>query len=488
MKLSLLVLTLVTSVLAAHAATPAQDASHAAGAARDIETHVQSHTSDLLRQFDGSLVALAKRVSPAVVQIMVTGYGPAASSNRSDDVARVVRQHAIGSGVIVDPNGYIITNAHVIQGAQRIRIALTQSSGSSPLDTPPVGEPRIFEAKLIGADKNTDLALLKVDAQNLPVLPLGATRPVSPGELVLAIGSPEGLGSSVTMGVVSATWRQPNPNEPMAYIQTDAPINPGNSGGPLVDLDGYVVGLNTFILSQGGGSEGLGFAIPAPILRFVYEDLRKYGHVHRVEIQASAQEITPTLAAGLGLAQDWGVIISDVSPQGPGAAAGLKMQDIVSSVDGRQITGLPRFAAALALHPSNQPLLLNVLRGSQKISLIVPAVERHDTEDDLADFIEPQNLIAHLGVFVHDLDGKVCAVLGYVRIPSGVVVVAQSPELNSYTSSLQAGDILHSLNQAPIDSVQQLRSMLQNVKPGEPIVLQIERTGKLQYVAFDWND
>jgi serine protease Do len=174
---------------------------------------------------------------------MVTAYGPAAGSTADGDVARVVRQHEIGSGVIVDPNGYIMTNAHVVEGAQRIRIALAQSPGSSPLDMPAVGLRRILEAKLIGADKNTDLALLKEDAQNLPVLSLGATRPAYPGELVLAIGSPEGLESSVTMGIVSSVWRQPDPNEPMVYIQTDAPINPGNSGGPLIDLDGYVIGI-----------------------------------------------------------------------------------------------------------------------------------------------------------------------------------------------------------------------------------------------------
>ena len=189
----------------------------------------------------------------------------------------------------------------------------------------------------------------------------------------------------------------------MVYIQTDAPINPGNSGGPLVDLDGYVVGSNTFILSQGGGSEGLGFVIPARTIRFVYEDLRKYGHVHRTEIRAMAQEITPTLAEGLGLSQDWGVVISDVTPDGPAAVAGLKVRDIVYTVDGQQIVGLPGFAAALYQHPQHDPLLMEVLRGSQKVSLIVPAIEHHDREDDLADFIDPHNLIGPLGVFVCDL-------------------------------------------------------------------------------------
>jgi serine protease Do len=488
MKMSFLALALVIPVFAVRDAALTQETKAAVDASGTAGMHIESRASDPLRQFNSSLVALTKEVSPAVVQITVTAYGPVDSGTRSDDVALFVRQQAIGSGVILDPNGYIITNAHVVKGAQRIRVALADRPGSSPLDIPPVGKRKILEAKLIGIDKDTDLALLKVDAHNLPVLALGATRPVYAGEVVLAIGSPEGLQSSVTMGVVSSVWRQPKPDEPMVYIQTDAPINPGNSGGPLIDLDGYVIGLNTFILSQGGGSEGLGFAIPARTIRFVYEDLRQYGHVHRTEIRASAQEITPTLAEGLGLAQDGGVVISDVAPDGPAAAAGLKVQDIVDSVDGQQIIGLPGFTAALSLHPQQEPLLLDVLRGPQKISLIVPAVQQHDREDDLADFIDSHNRIGRLGVFVRDFDDQVRGALPDVRIASGVVVVAQSPELNAYTSNLRAGDILHSLNQMPLESVQQLKSMLHTMKPGQAVVLQIERAGELQYIAFDWGD
>jgi serine protease Do len=271
-------------------------------------------------------------------------------------------------------------------------------------------------------------------------------------------------------------------------IQTDAPINAGNSGGPLVDLDGYVVGLNTFILSEGGGSEGLGFAIPARIILFVYQNLRKYGHVHRTEIQAGAQEITSTLAEGLGLTQDWGVVISDVTPGGPADQAGLKVQDIVSSVDSRQIVGLPGFTAALYLHPPDEVLMLDVLRGSQKVSLIVPALQHHDQEDELADFIDPHNLIARLGVFVLDFNEKIRSALPDMRIPSGVIVVAQSPELNAYTSSLHAGDVIHTLNRTPIDSVEQLRAVFHELKPAQSVALQIERGGKLEYLAFDWGD
>src|SRR5580704_1065985 len=195
-----------------------------------------------------------------------------------------------------------MTNAHVVEGAQNIHVALPMPSVDYPDQIAPAGKQRIVEARLIGVHKDTDLALLKIEESGLPTLSLGSRRPVHQGELVFAMGSPEGLENSVTMGVVSSVARQADPNRPLVYIQTDAPINPGNSGGPLVDTDGYVIGINTFILSQAGGSEGLGFAIPARVVQFVYQSLRKYGHVHRIEIKAGAQTITPSLAEGLGLA------------------------------------------------------------------------------------------------------------------------------------------------------------------------------------------
>ena len=195
----------------------------------------------------------------------------------------------------------------------------------------------MLDAKLIGIHKESDLALLKVDATDLPTLSLEEPQNIRVGQLVLAVGSPEGLQSSVTMGVISAVARQADPTKSLNYVQTDAPINPGNSGGPLVDMNGYVVGINTFILTQSGGSEGLGFAIPARVVNFVYHSLRKYGHVHRIEIGAGAQEITPTLAEGLGLPQTWGVIVDDITPDGPAASAGLQVGDIVLSADDRPI-------------------------------------------------------------------------------------------------------------------------------------------------------
>src|ERR1700685_2502076 len=312
----------------------------------------------VLKDLNTALESLVARVSPAVVQILVTGYGPIEESNRSQ-TALIARQHAIGSGVIVDSDGYIMTNAHVVQGARRIRVVLPMPSPDVPSVTA-VGREHTLDAKIIGVHKETDLALLKIDLKDLPTLELGATRRVHQGELVVAMGSPEGLESSVTMGIVSSVGRQPDPDRPMVYIQTDAPINPGNSGGPLIDMDGYVVGLNTLILSQGGGSEGLGFAIPARVVQFVYQSLRKYGHVHRVEIGAIAQNITPSLAEGLGLQRSWGVIVADVNSGGNAEAAGLQIGDIIVSADDRPIDTLPALTAALYLHPLGEGMELGV--------------------------------------------------------------------------------------------------------------------------------
>jgi serine protease Do len=443
-----------------------------------------SEPAGLLIQLNGALEGLAARVSPAVVQILVTGYGPLREEDRSQ-TAYIVRQHAVGSGVIVDSNGYVMTNAHVVEGAQRIRVALPLPMGDAGGQVP-IGKRRILEARLIGQHKETDLALLKIEETDLPTLPLISQRP-HVGQLVFAIGSPEGLQNSVTMGVISALARQPDATKPLSYLQTDAPINPGNSGGPLVDMNGSVLGINTFILSQGGGSEGLGFAIPARVVDFVYHSLRKYGHVHRVEIGAGAQEITPTLAEGLHLPQRWGVVVDDVKPDGPAAAAGLQVQDIILTADDRRFETLPSLSAALYLHRLDQVVKLEILRGTEKKTLYIPAIESRDHMDELMDAVNPDNsLIPRLGVLAIDLTSEMRSKLGSsLRIPSGVIVVGRAADLILPDTGLQAADIIHQLNTTPIDSVDTLRAAVNALKTGDAVVLQVERDGGLQYVSFE---
>ncbi len=438
----------------------------------------------VLAQLNGALESLAARVSPAVVQILVTGYGPIKEEDRSQ-TALIIRQHAVGSGVIVDPNGYIITNAHVVEGAQRIRVALPLPMGDSGAQVA-IGKRRILEAKLLGQHKETDLALLKIEETDLPTLSLLTQLRPQVGQLVFAIGSPEGLQNSVTMGVVSAVARQADPGKALAYIQTDAPINPGNSGGPLVDMNGAVLGINTFILSSGGGSEGLGFAIPARVVDFVYQSLRKYGHVHRVEIGAVTQEITPTLAEGLKLARHWGVIVADVRPDGPAAAAGLQVRDIILSADDRRIETLASLSAALYLHRLDQVVKMEILRGDERKTLYIPAIEHHDQMDQLLDAVNPQNsLIPRLGILAIDVTADLQKQLSSLRISSGVIVVGRAADLIMPDTGLQAGDVIHQLNTIRIDSMETLRAAVAALKSGDPVVFQIERDGDLMWVSSE---
>jgi serine protease Do len=439
----------------------------------------------VIQQLNSAIEQLAARMSPAVVQVLVTSYG-AVDENSRGQTAVITREHLIGSGVIVDPDGYIMTNAHVVEGAQRIHVALAMPFVNDPDQIAPVGRQRMVEARLVGLHKETDLALLKIEETGLPTLSLGDHRTVHQGQLVFAMGSPEGLENSVTMGVVSSVGRQADPSRPMVYIQTDAPINPGNSGGPLVDSEGYVIGINTFILSSGGGSEGLGFAIPARIVSFVYQSLRKYGHVHRIEVKAGAQTITETLAKGLRLAQTWGVVIDDVTPGGPAEAGGLKIGDIVISADGRLIATLPAFTSALYLHPLDQSLKLEVLRGTERKTLYIAAMEMKDSMDALSEITSSRdNVVARLGILALDLNDDLRAMLGTLRNPSGVVVVARVADFLSSSTGLETGDVIHSVNQTPIDSLSSLRAALRQIKPHEPVVLQLERGGGFQWLAFE---
>jgi serine protease Do len=481
-RLAALVLASATCLLAQQPANPTP-ATKLAEQKPQPKPDESATASAALLQINNALEGLAAKVSPAVVQILVTGYGPLHEENRTQ-TALIVRQHAVGSGVIVDPSGYIMTNAHVVEGAQRIRVALPLPGDTGRAVA--AGKRRILEARLLGMHRETDLALLKIDEKDLPTLALLTQERPRVGQLVFAIGSPEGLQNSVTMGVVSALSRQPDPGKPMTYIQTDAPINPGNSGGPLVDMNGSVVGINTFILSQGGGSEGLGFAIPARIVEFVYQSLRKYGHVHRVEIGAVAQEITPTLADGLQLAQHWGVIVADVKPDGPAAAAGLQIQDIVLTADDRRIETLPALSSALYLHRLDQVLKLEILRGDRKKTLYVPAIEHRDQMDQLFDAADPgKNLVPRLGILAIDLTNGLRNQIGPLRIASGVVVLGRAADLIMPDTGLQTGDVIHALNTTTITSMETLRAATLNLKIGDPVVLQVERTDGLTYLSFE---
>jgi serine protease Do len=440
--------------------------------------------TNILAEYDRALNRVAERAMLSVVEIDVSGYGP---PEKASDSQIIERQRGVGSGVIVDPSGYIMTNNHVVSGAQRIRVILSPATlEMNTRGESMVRRQRTYAAKLVGTSRFADLALIKIDAQELPTIPLPANFLVRLGQSVLAIGTPEGLDHTLTKGIVSAIGRQPESDNPMVYIQTDAPINPGNSGGPLIDGEGNLVGINTFIFTQGGGSEGLGFAIPQPIVRFVYEELRAHGRVRRTEIGANVQTITPDLAAGLKLPQDWGVILSDVVPGGPAEKAGLRRKDVVISVDGRRVDSLPRFGAFLYLHKRDQPIPMQVLRGAQTLNISVIPADVRLGADSLADLIRPEtDLISPLGIFVVALNDDVVDLLPGVRSKSGLVVAGTLESEPPVYAELTVGDVIRTFNENPVTSPDQLRSALGRLKPGDSAVLEVERQGILRYVAFE---
>jgi len=450
------------------------------------QPEMKSQSPDALHQLSASVEELVRRVSPSVVQVLATGYG-ATQGGESGETALVIgRLRSIGSGVIVDPEGYILTNAHVIKGAQRVQVLLPSLSTSvSSTLSALTSRGRPMDARIVGVSRDVDLALLKVEAKGLQALPMGKYTNLRQGQMVLAFGSPGGLQNSVTMGIISAVARQPDPDNPMVYIQTDTAINPGNSGGPLINIDGEVVGINTFILTESGGNEGLGFAIPSGIVTVALPQLRKYGHLHRGEIGIHVQTITPTLATGLGLPTDHGVIVSDVLPGGPAEQAGLKIQDIILSINGRPIGNLPIFGLSMFMLNAGDRAKIEVLRGSERIPLEITVIQRPHNVDRLADLVDPEkNLVSKLGILGIEINKNTAPLLPDVREPSGVIVAAKVAGLGGQENSLAAGDIIHGVNGTPVISLDFLRSKLDDIKPGTPVVLQIEREGELMYTAF----
>src|SRR6202453_658056 len=400
--------------------------------------------SEILKDYDQAIDQVAEHAMQSVVEIEVTGYGvPESDKDQGQQPQALVRQRSLGSGVIVDPDGYIMTNNHVVAGALRIRVVIAPAtvemvSGNTHLHNPQ----RVYEAKLIGTTHYADLALIKIEAKGLPAISLPEQFHFRLGQTVVAIGAPEGLDHTVTKGIISAVGRQPEVDRPMVYVQTDAPINPGNSGGPLIDRNGNLVGINTFIVTSGGGNEGLGFAIPEPIVRFVYSELKEHGIVSSVTIGAHAQTITPALAAGLKLPKDWGVILSDVDEGGPAAAAGLQPKDVVTAIDGGRVDSLPKYTAFLYVHKRNTPLRMQVLRDGKPLTVSITPVAAPPVVDNLSDLIDPKkDLIASLGVFVIDLKASSLGAALSLRSQTGVLVTGLLAGEPATAADLAVGDV-----------------------------------------------
>jgi serine protease Do len=447
-----------------------------------VSLPAQSGKPPSLRWFSQALQGLVEQAGPAVVQVRAEGLG-----GRSGEAVpgRVQTERGGGAGVVVDPEGYIVTNAHVVGSSTRIQVVLPERNPDKRYASilKPAG--KLVDAELVGLDSETDIAVLKVAGTQLPALKLGDSGALRQGELVLAAGSPFGLQNSVTMGVVSSVARQVRPDDPMIYIQTDAPINPGSSGGPLLNADGEVVGISTFIVSESGGNVGVGFAVPSSIVRTVYEQIRKHGRVRRGQVGLVVQTITPGLAAALGLANESGAIVADVVPLGPAAIAGIEIKDVILTLDGKPIENARQFGVNI-YQKADQTVTLEIQRRGEKKSLQVAVLERPKDPDRLMSLVRrDQNLAPRLGILAVDLDEKVTPLLAGLRRLSGAVIVGALQDGAGAAAGLRAGDVVYEINNRPVKGLKDLMDAEGQLKAGQPVVLYIERSGQFQFVQVE---
>jgi serine protease Do len=450
---------------------------------------------------------IVKRVTPAVVNIAVTGGGeggrgrrplppgpfggppgeeppggelptpppmpPPGPHGRPDQSA--------GSGVVLDSSGYIVTNNHVVEGATQITVTLSDR--------------REFSAKIIGTDPKTDLAVIKIEAKDLPALKWAEYEKLQVGDLVLAIGSPFGLSSTVTLGIISALGRG---NVGIAdyedFIQTDAAINPGNSGGALVNMNGDLIGINTAIFSRTGGSEGIGFAIPSSIALDIVESLQKTGKVVRGWMGVAIQEITPALAKSFKLPeQRKGVLVSDVNENGPSYEAGIKRGDVVIAFNGKDVQSVSQLRNLVARTIVGKDAQVKILRDGKEQTLNVKVAERPSDEmlakkepapkEPTETIKPPDNVLAALRIQALDP-----AMMNQMNIPAkttGVVITSVEAGSSAEAAGLQRGDVIQEVNHEVVKSLDDYQKAASKIKKDELAVLLLSRQGNNLFVAVN---
>ncbi len=435
-----------------------------------------------LRVLDQSFTLLSEKIAPAVVQVLSDAYTPLTESPTGPSAF----EQSTASGIILSRDGYVVTNAHVVKGATRVTVILNATQ-AEPQRGSSILRPRgkRLSARLVGLDRETDIAVLKVEAQNLPALTLGDSDRVRQGQLVLAFGSPFGLQNSVSMGIVSAVARQLEADDPMIYIQSDVRINPGNSGGPMVDVTGNVIGVNTMIISDSGLGEGVGLAVPSNIVKTVTEQIIKQGFVRRGEIGIEPQTITEPMAEALALERPLGVILGDVRPGSSAAMAGLEIGDIVLSLNGKAMENARQLQVNLYSVPVDSLVEVEVLRKGRTFRRRVKVTELPNDPDRFAALVNREvATIPQIGVMGLQIDTKVRDMLPATRRPRGILVANVIASAGRPAGVLENGDIIYTVNRTPVTTLDEIKGALAHTKPGDTVVLQVERAEKLRYVEL----
>ncbi len=450
-----------------------------------------------LTALDKDMETLAARVTPAVVNVAVTSRGEAqpeesaqmqdlppgfaqffgnpGRGGRPSEKPQQELQHGIGSGVIISPDGYIITNNHVVDGATQIRVTLNDR--------------RVMTAKVIGTDKLTDLAVIKVEAHDLPAVSWGDSAKLEPGQTVLAFGSPFGYFQfSVTRGIVSAINRQ-NPYSDDArklggYIQTDAAINPGNSGGALVNSHGELIGINTFIISNNGSFAGAGFAIPAQIARATAEQIMKTGSVHHGYLGISMNDVTPDNAHFFNLKEASGAIVSQVSPNSPASSAGLESGDVIAQLNGQPLASSSALQVAIAGVTPGTKVQLGILRNgaSRTVSLIVGEYQaKVEAAANEGPDGQPGAQGGRIGVAMADLTPDVRQQLQLPDAVKGAAIQSVRPGSPAEEAGLQPGDVIVQVNRRAVESASAAVSGVRAVPSGQDVLLLVWSRGGESY-------
>jgi len=450
-----------------------------------------------LTSLDRAMEAVASKVTPAVVNVAVTSrVNPDADEQDSDEGEgdggggrNPMQQlppgfrhffqmpqgpqieHGIGSGIIVSPDGYIVTNNHVVDGSTQVRVKLNDR--------------REFTAKVVGRDKVTDLAVIKIDASNLPTVAWGDSTRLQPGQTVLAFGSPFGYFQfSVTRGIVSALNR-PNPyandpRQPGGFIQTDAAINPGNSGGPLVDARGELVGINTFIISSSGSFQGAGFAIPSQVVKSTTDQIIKHGKVEHGYLGININDVTPDNAQFFNLKDSSGAIVANVSPDSPASKGGLKQGDVVTEVNGQKVDAGALQVAVSQMTPG-ESVKLGLIRDGKPMSLNLTVGQYHAKADVASSDGGATHQKGKIGIAVSDLDDHIRQQLNLPDSVKGVLVQQVRPGSPAEDAGLQPGDVIQEVNRKPAGDSSQFTSTLHAVPSDKDILLLVWSRGGASY-------